>query len=153
LRPPRGGFVHGHARSSDRRPGGEGGTPPEPAKQVSRMRGLGLPLLLAAVMGVLTLAGILRVQNRTAVLESGARITDLAAEHARLLDQRRRLEAERAYLRHPDHVQAIAVERLEMVPATPDRIQKITLKPAPKQPSALDRLRDSTYVSAGRPTP
>ena len=117
------------------------------------MRGLGLPLLLAATMGVLTLAGILRVQNRTAVLESGARITDLAAEHARLLDQRRRLEAERAYLRHPDHVQAIAVERLEMVPATPDRIQKITLKPAPKQPSALDRLRDSTYVSAGRPTP
>jgi len=104
-------------------------------------------------MGVLTLAGVVRVQNRTAVLETGARITDLAAEHARLLDQRRRLEAERAYLRHPDHVQAIAVDRLEMVPATPDRIQKITLKPAPKAPSALDRLRDSTHVSAGRPTP
>ncbi len=119
------------------------------------MKTLGVPLLLIAVVVILTVAGVMRVQNRTAVLETGARITDLAAEHARLLDQKRRLEAERAYLRHPDHVQEIAVERLKMVPATADRVQTIQLKPPPPEPSALERLQEAagTHASAGRNTP
>jgi hypothetical protein len=32
----------------------------------------------------------------------------MTGEHSNLLDERRRLEAERAYLRHPDYIHSVA---------------------------------------------
>jgi hypothetical protein len=49
---------------------------------------------------------------------------------SRLLDERRRLEAERAYLRHPDYIQSVAAGRLHMVPAAPEHTQTIRLRGA-----------------------
>jgi len=81
--------------------------------------------LLLLVVGALTALGIVRVKASTEVLELGAEITELTVEQARLLDQKRRLEAERAYLRHPDHIQEVARDRLRMIPVAPVLVQTI----------------------------
>ena len=85
----------------------------------------GTSLLLLLVVGALTALGIVRVQASTEVLELGAEITELTAQQAQLLDQKRRLEAERAYLRHPDHIQEVARDRLRMIPMAPVLVQTI----------------------------
>ena len=85
---------------------------------------------MLVALSLLSAAAISRVHTRTQVLAAGAKITELTAEHARLLDEKRRLEAERAFLRHPDHVQQVALDHLAMEPAQPERIQRITVKPA-----------------------
>ena len=84
----------------------------------------GTTLLLTLIVGVLTAIGIARVHATTRVLELG----DLGAEQANLLDERRRLAAERAYLRHPDHIDEVARNRLQMIPMSPDLVQKIRLQ-------------------------
>ncbi len=107
-----------------------------PPKPVRSHRPQGIALLAFAALAMLTAISVLRVRTRARVLELGAAITDMTDEHTRLLDERRRLEAERAYLRHPDHVQQIATQHLAMEPAQPERIQRIEMiaakpKPAP----------------------
>jgi cell division protein FtsL len=93
----------------------------------------GTSLLLTLIIGVLTAIGIARVHATTRVLELGAEITELTSEQARLLDQRRRLAAERAYLRHPQTIGEVARNRLQMIPMSPDLVQTIRL--APKEPT------------------
>jgi cell division protein FtsL len=95
----------------------------------------GTTLLLTLIVGVLTAIGIARVHATTRVLELGAQITELTAEQANLLDERRRLAAERAYLRHPDHIDEVARNRLQMIPMSPDLVQKIRLQ-EPDRPRA-----------------
>ena len=90
-------------------------------------RPTGLPLLLLVALGLITAAGVVQVRARARVLGLGAEIAEMTATHSRLLDDRRRLEAERAYLRHPDYIQSVAASRLSMVPAAPERIQTIRL--------------------------
>lgn len=85
----------------------------------------GTSLLLLLVVGALTALGIVRVQASTEVLELGAEITEMTAEQARLSDRKRRLEAERAYLRHPDHIEEVARDRLRMIPVAPVLVQTI----------------------------
>lgn len=110
-------FEHGFQRAAeDRLP-----TPPP-------RRPTGLPLVLLLALGLLTAAGVVQVRTRARVLELGAEIAELTAEHGRLLDEKRRLEAERAYLRHPDYIESLAAGRMQMVPATPDRLQAIRLR-------------------------
>lgn len=82
---------------------------------------------MLAVTATLTAVGVARVHMRTRVLELGAEISDLTADQARLLDHRRRLEAERAYLRHPERVLEVARDHLHMVPIRPERVQRIKL--------------------------
>jgi hypothetical protein len=92
---------------------------------------------VVVALALLTAAGVSRVHTRTRVLEAGARITELTAEHARLLDQKRRLETERAFLRHPDHIQEVALNLRGMLPVAADRVQKIKLRaPTPSAPVA-----------------
>jgi cell division protein FtsL len=91
----------------------------------------GTSLLLLLVVGALTALGIVRVQASTEVLELGAEITELTAEQARLLDQKHRLEAERAYLRHPDHIEEVARDRLRMIPVAPVLVQTIRVVEEP----------------------
>jgi cell division protein FtsL len=93
----------------------------------SRATPAGTSLLLTVIVGVLSAIGIARVQSTTEVLAMGADITQLTAEQARLLDEMRRLAAERAYLRHPDHIGEVAQDRLGMVPIAPDLVQRIQL--------------------------
>ncbi len=88
----------------------------------------GTPLLMLVVVGFLCSVGIARVHTRTRVLEIGAEISELTSQQAGLLDNRRRLEAERAYLRHPDQVRQAASDRLGMIPLAPDRVRTIKLK-------------------------
>lgn len=111
------GFEHGHTRSP--------APPIEP--DVPARRPTGLPLLLLVGLGLATAAGVVQVRARARVLELGAEITEMTGEHQSLLGERRRLEAERAYLRHPDYIGSIAAGKLQMIPATPDRIQQIHL--------------------------
>jgi cell division protein FtsL len=82
---------------------------------------------MLAVTAILTAVGVARVHMRTRVLELGAKISDLTADQARLLDHRRRLEAERAYLRNPERVLEVARDQLHMVPIRPERVQRIKL--------------------------
>jgi cell division protein FtsL len=98
-----------------------------PQKPIRGRRPQGLALIALAALALATAIGIMRVRTRARVLELGAAITDLTDAHTRLLDDKRRLEAERAYLRHPDHVQEVALEHLDMEPAQPERIQRIKL--------------------------
>jgi cell division protein FtsL len=114
---------HGWQRASDQ--------PVPTAASASRGRRRATPagtsLLLVLIVGVLTAIGIARVHSTTRVLELGAEITLLTAEQANLLDERRRLAAERAYLRHPDHIAEVARHRLQMIPMSPDLVQTIRL--------------------------
>jgi cell division protein FtsL len=103
-----------------------------PADPTPLRRPSGLPMLLLVALGLVTAAGVVQVRARARVLELGAEIAEMTASHSGLLDQRRRLEAERAYLRHPDYIHSVAASRLQMVPAAPERIQTIRLQPDPK---------------------
>lgn len=95
-------------------------------------RGLrsGATMLIFLALGLLTVAGINEVRTRAEILERGAQLSQLSAEHAQLEDEKRRLEAERAFLRHPDHVAQVATERFQMLPAPPERVRQIHLHPA-----------------------
>lgn len=115
---------HGWQRSSDM----PAATEPSHGDRLRARTPAGTSLLLTLIVGVLTAIGIARVHATTRVLELGAQITDLTAEQAELLDERRRLAAERAYLRHPDHIAEVARNRLHMVPISPDLVQPIRLR-------------------------
>ena len=104
-----------------------------PSRGRHRSAPAGTSLLLTLIVGALTAIGIARVHVTTRVLEMGAEITDLTAEQARLLDERRRLAAERAYLRHPTYIDEVARNRLQMIPMSPDLVQTIRL--APQEPN------------------
>lgn len=123
---------HGWQRSSD--------APAASSSHAGRGRRRATPagtsLLLTLIVGVLTAIGIARVRATTRVLELGAEITELTSEQARLLDDRRRLAAERAYLRHPEHIDEVARNHLQMIPMSPDLVQTIRLQtpdPGPVQ--------------------
>ncbi|MBL4688193.1 MAG: septum formation initiator family protein [Nannocystaceae bacterium] len=122
-------FAHGWGRRGD-------ATEPVAMSAAGRHRRApaGTSLLLLVIVGVFTALGIARVHASTRVLGFGAQITDLTEEQAELLDKRRRLGAERAYLRHPDQIREVARDRLGMIPMSPDVMQSIRLKevaPAP----------------------
>ncbi len=119
-------FPHGHKRRSDLPPG---------AGSVERVRGrmrapAGTSFLLFLCVIVLVAMGIVRIQSSTEVLEAGGDITRLSEQQAELLEEKRRLSAERAYLRNPQQVQAVARDELGMVPVAPELVQKIRVKEA-----------------------
>ncbi|MBX7080078.1 MAG: septum formation initiator family protein [Nannocystaceae bacterium] len=87
----------------------------------------GTSMLLGLLVLALCAAGIVRVRASARVLALGAEITELTDEQARLQEQKRRLLAERAYLRHPDQVAEIARGKLGMVPVEPSLVQQIRL--------------------------
>ncbi|MEZ4454726.1 MAG: cell division protein FtsL [Nannocystaceae bacterium] len=127
------GFDHGRVRASDRARARARGAAPvhpgigeEPAKVPLRVRRPGgLALFgLAALVVIAALAG-LRVRTQARILELGEAISDATAEHSKLIDEKRRLEAERAYLRHPDHIQRVATQHLGMERPEPESIQRI----------------------------
>jgi cell division protein FtsL len=93
-------------------------------------RANGTPLLLFTVLAVLTGVGLARVESRIEILDVANEITELSGDQQRLLDRKRRLETERAYLRRPARVSEQATTRLGMEPAPPERIQRIELLPA-----------------------
>ena len=141
LRPPRPGpkamnrrtpsepsFEHGMRRAADQAPI-QPAAEPEPADPapIAPRRPTGLPLLLLVALALITIAGLVQVRARARVLGLGSEIATMTGEHSQLLDERRRLEAERAYLRHPDSIHAVAAARLHMVPAAPERTQTIHL--------------------------
>jgi cell division protein FtsL len=112
---------HGYGRD------GENTAPHRELGLQRRAAPAGTTFLLTIAVGVLTAIGIARVQSTTEVLAMGAEISQLTTEQAELLDERRRLAAERAYLRHPDHIEEVARDRLHMIPIAPDLVQKIRL--------------------------
>lgn len=126
---------HGWQRASDRIVATMTGRSGSAADR-RRATPAGTTLLLTLIVGVLTAIGIARVRATTRVLELGAEITELTAEQASLLDERRRLAAERAYLRHPDHIAEVAKNRLQMIPMSPDLVQTIRLQPGADHPPA-----------------
>ncbi len=116
------GFAHGWGRSSDPH------VPPrKDSERRRRIAPAGTSLLLALVVAVLAAAGIVRVRAATRVLQLGAEITTLTGEQARLQSEKRRLLAERAYLRHPDRVGEVARGKLGMISVVPDLVQPIRL--------------------------
>jgi cell division protein FtsL len=133
---------HGFARADDE--GGERGF-----ALFDRRRADGTPLLLFTVLAVLTCVGLARVQSRIEILDVANEITELSEDHQRLLDRKRRLETERAYLRRPERVRAQARERLGMEPAPPERIQRIELLPA-KTLDLTERTESSDSTEAAQ---
>jgi cell division protein FtsL len=112
---------------------------------LDRRRADGTPLLLFTVLAVLTGVGLARVDSRIEILDLANEITELSEDQQRLLDRKRRLETERAYLRRPARVEEQARERLNMAPAPPERIQPIELEPAPEpepEPDPRDQDQD-----------
>jgi hypothetical protein len=101
---------------------------------LDRRRADGTPLLLFTVLAVLTGVGLARVESRIEILDLANEITELSEDQQRLLDRKRRIETERAYLRRPARIGEQAAERLGMVPAAPERIQPIELLPAAPEP-------------------
>jgi cell division protein FtsL len=104
-----------------------------------RRRADGTPLLLFVMLGVLTCVGMAQVHSRIEILALANEITELSEDQQRLLDRKRRLETERAYLRRPERVRAQADQRLGMQPAPPERIQRIELLPSKPAPTEEDR--------------
>ena len=95
-------------------------------------RANGTPLLLCMMLVMLTLVGLARVHSRVRVLSLAEEITQLTQERSGLLDQRRRLETERAFLRRPARIRQKAVELLDMKATAPERIQVIKVHPVKK---------------------
>lgn len=85
---------------------------------------------------VLAAIGVVRVHASTEVLELGGRISELTQEQAHLLEEKRRLAAERAYLRHPEQIEDVARNKLGLVPITPELVQPIRLVSERQAPSA-----------------
>jgi len=138
-------FAHGWTRRSDAR--GKVSLPPAGHH---RRAPAGTSLLLMLIVAVLAGIGIVRVHASTRVLEMGAEITTLTEEQAELLDLKRRLSAERAYLRHPDQIGRYARDHLGMVPMTPELMQEIRLKdvpPPPPEPIVLTATADDNEVT------
>lgn len=121
------GRPHGWSRSDDL------GARSLPGRLIRLRRPSGTPLLVFTVLAVLTFVGLARVHVRTQVLELGQEITELTEEQARLLNRKRRLQTERAYLRHPGRVREYASTELGMKAAPADRIQRIQLSAPPPQ--------------------
>lgn len=120
-------FPHGQKRSGD---GTAGVSSVERVRD--RMRApAGTSFLLFLCVVVLVAMGIVRIKSTTAVLEAGGDITKLSEQQASLLEEKRRLSAERAYLRNPQQVQAVARDELGMVPVSPELVQKIRVREAP----------------------
>jgi cell division protein FtsL len=118
-------YAHGHRRASD------DPTAAAHAAHQARRRlraPAGTSFLFALGIAALTGIGLVRVRASTRVLELGAEITELTDEQSELLEKKRRLSAERAYLRHPDQIQQVARDRLGMVPIAPELIQQIRLE-------------------------
>jgi cell division protein FtsL len=114
-------FAHGWARAGDP-------VPRAAETQLDARRRIapaGTSVLLLLIVMVLAAAGIARVRASTRVLELGATITELTDEQSHLQEQKRRLLAERAYLRHPDQIAEVARGQLGMVPIAPDLVQQI----------------------------
>jgi cell division protein FtsL len=103
---------------------------------LERRRADGTPLLLFTVLAVLTGVGLARVESRIEILDLANEITELSEDQQRLLDRKRRIETERAYLRRPARISEQAAERLGMAPAPPERIQPIELLPAAPEPES-----------------
>ena len=87
----------------------------------------GTSFLLAIAVTVISAIAIVRVHASNEVLEFGGQITELTQEQAHLLEEKRRLAAERAYLRHPEQIEDIARNKLGLVPITPELVQPIRL--------------------------
>jgi cell division protein FtsL len=90
----------------------------------------GTSLLLFLCVVVLGGMGIVRVHASTRVLAVGGEITEYTEEQHSLLEEKRRLSAERAYLRHPDTIEEMARDRLGMVPIAPELVQQIRVQEA-----------------------
>ena len=121
-------FPHGHKRSGDR---AANASSVERARD--RMRApAGTSFLLFLCVVVMIAMGIVRIKSTTAVLQAGGDITRLSEQQASLLEEKRRLSAERAYLRNPQQVQAVARDELGMVPLSPELVQKIRVREARK---------------------
>ena len=91
----------------------------------------GTSLLLFLCVAVLGGMGIVRVHASTRVLDVGGQITELTEQQHSLLEEKRRLSAERAYLRHPETIADVARDRLGMVPIAPELVQQIRVKETP----------------------
>jgi hypothetical protein len=111
---------------------------------LDRRRSDGTPLLLFTVLAVMTGVGLARVESRIEILDLANEITELSEDQQRLLDRKRRIETERAYLRRPARIGEQASERLGMVPAPPERIQPIELLPAAPEPAPEPKPEPST---------
>jgi cell division protein FtsL len=136
---------HGWGRADD--PTADSGYKPS---FLDRRRADGTPLLLFTVLAVLTGVGLARVESRIEILQIANQITDLSEDQQRLLDRKRRLETERAYLRRPARISEQARERLGMESAPPERIQRIELTPA--KPVELETETETeTPSEQGRP--
>jgi cell division protein FtsL len=120
---PAGEHGHGWARRGDRLAAAGVAT------AIRLRRPTGTPLLVFAVLAVLTFVGLARVHMRSRVLELGETIAELTEERNALLERKRRLQTERAYLRHPDRIGSHARAELGMSPVAPERIQRIRLLP------------------------
>ena len=117
---------------------------------LDRRRANGTPLLLFTVLAVLTGVGLARVESRIEILDVANEITELSGDQQRLLDRKRRLETERAYLRRPARVSDQVTTRLGMEPAPPERIQRIELLPA-AQPEPTPEPEPEPAVEPERP--
>jgi cell division protein FtsL len=92
----------------------------------------GTSFLLFLCVTVLGGMGIVRVHASTRVLAVGGEITGLTEDQHELLEAKRRLSAERAYLRHPDTIADVARDRLGMVPIAPELVQQIRVQESTK---------------------
>lgn len=118
-------YPHGQQRQSDA-PSSTGSTTDRVRDRMRAPAGTSFLLFLCVV--VLVAMGIVRIKSTTAVLEAGGDIADLSAQQASLLEEKRRLSAERAYLRNPQQVQSVARDELGMVPVAPELVQTIRVK-------------------------
>ena len=84
-------------------------------------------LLLALVASAMPLAAYLVLQMTESQLRY--RTEDLRAEHARLLEEERRLRVRVADLESPERVESIARRDLGLVPGDPQRQAVIRLSP------------------------
>jgi hypothetical protein len=100
----------------------------------ARRQATGAPFVLFIAVGLATGFCLTHVRNRLHLLEIAQSIGEMTAEHDLLRDRREQLEAERAFLAHPDKIRRQAQERLGMHVTPPELIQPISVKNSPRKP-------------------
>ncbi|RMG98158.1 MAG: hypothetical protein D6705_07045 [Deltaproteobacteria bacterium] len=118
--------AHGYVRTSDR----GRRAPPPPAPSPPRPPAALLPVALVMV-ATCAVIGWIHVETQSRVLAVAERMARATEIHTRLVERLRLLEAERAYLRHPDRIREVALGRLGLVPPSPDAVHEIVVREDP----------------------
>jgi cell division protein FtsL len=114
---------------------------PSMVRRAIERRGLARLVAGSLACALLAAVAVFHAWVRTQVTEEGYRLSRLAQEQGRLLDERDRLTRQVAELRTPARMEALAREKLQMGPAPTERVVVLSERSLPKRDRPIPASR------------